>query len=233
MIHSTFSSAQDPTEESSVYETSRKFACALVNRSAPTVFVRGGNFAREHELPVEAVLPFAFPYGSGGPKTKRATAISLKTCIQRYFRLAMPQFMTAEVVLVLHQLFTRQLSYETGIMTCRNQNPREDIRKTLSRLTPKDFHLPSTNSEQPLSNNVEHIVKTITTKCKSLAHTAEAAQDARRHQFTMMDHFGLNSLFLTITPDDECSFRVRLYADPDNEVRHSQLRQTVRLYIFC
>ena len=228
-----FSSAQDPTDESSVYETSRKFACALVNRSAPTVLVRGGNFAKEHELPVEAVLPFAFPYGSGGPKTKRATAISLKTCIQRYFRLAMPQFMTADVVLVLHQLFSRQLSYETGIMTCRNQNPREDIRKTLSRLTPKDFQLPSTNSEQPLSNNVEHIVKTITTKCKSLAHTAEAAQDARRHQFTMMDHFGLNSLFLTITPDDECSFRVRLYADPDNEVRHRQLRQKERLYIFC
>ena len=99
----------------------------------------------------------------------------------------MPQFMTADVVLVLHQLFSRQLSYETGIMTCRNQNPREDIRKTLSRLTPKDFQLPSTNSEEPLSNNVEHIVKTIMTKCKSLAHTAEAAQDARRHQFTMMD----------------------------------------------
>jgi hypothetical protein len=117
-------------------------------------------------------------------------------------------------------------------MTCRNQNPREDFRKTLSRLTPKDFELPSTNSEQPSSNNVEHIVKTITTKCKSLAHTAEAAQDARRHQFTMMDHFGLNSLFLTITPDDECSFRVRLYANPDNEVRHRQLHQKERLYIF-
>ena len=44
-----FSSAQDPNEESSVYETSRKFACALVNRSVPTVFVWGGNFAKEHK----------------------------------------------------------------------------------------------------------------------------------------------------------------------------------------
>ena len=34
-----------------------------------------------------------------------------------------------------------------------------------------------------------------------------------------MDHFGMNSLFLTITPDDECSFRVRLYAEPDKEVK--------------
>ena len=102
----------------------------------------------------------------------------------------------------------------------------------LSQLTTKDFESHATNFEQNLRNNVEHIVKTITTKCKSLAHTAEAAQDARRHQFTMMDHFGLNSLFLTITPDDECSFRVRLYADPDNEVRHRQLHQKERLYIF-
>ena len=31
-----FSLAQDPTEEASVYKTSKKFACAVINRSAPT-----------------------------------------------------------------------------------------------------------------------------------------------------------------------------------------------------
>jgi hypothetical protein len=51
-----------------------------------------------------------------------------------------------------------------------------------------------------------------------MGHTAEAAKAARRRQFAMIDFFGLNSLFLTITPDDECSFRVRLYADPNKEV---------------
>ena len=101
-----FLSAQEPNEESSVYETSRKFPFALVNRSASTVFVHGGNFAKEHKLLVETVLPFAFPYGSGHPKTKCVTAISFKTCIQRSFHLAMPQFMTADVMLVLHQLFS-------------------------------------------------------------------------------------------------------------------------------
>ena len=93
----------------------------------------------------------------------------------------------------------------------------------LSQLTPKDFDIPSMNPEHPLGNNVEHIVRSITTKCKSLGHTAEVAQDARKHQFALMDHFGLNSLFLTITPDDECSFHVRLYADPNNKVRNSKL----------
>ena len=93
----------------------------------------------------------------------------------------------------------------------------------LSQLTSKDFEIPPTNPECPLSSNIEHIVRSITTKCISLGHTAEAAQDARKHQFSMSDHFNLNSLFLTIMPDDECSFCVRLYADPNNEVRYSKL----------
>ena len=95
--------------------------------------------------------------------------------------------MTADIVLVLHQLFSQRLSYETGIVTCRNQNPREDFGKVLSRLTTKDFEASSTNTEALLSSNVEHVVKTITTRCKSLAHTAEAAQKASKHQFTMLD----------------------------------------------
>jgi hypothetical protein len=172
---------------------------------------------------VEAVFPFAFPYCTGGPKTKCVTAISLKTCIQQYFWLAMPQFMTADVVLVLYEIFSRQLSFKTRIITCRNQNPQEDLGNMLSRLTTKDFEIPSTNPECPLSSNIERIVKSITTKCKSLGHTAKAAQDTRKHQFAMMDHFDLNSLFLTLTPDDECSFCVRLYADPNNKVRYSKL----------
>jgi hypothetical protein len=105
----------------------------------------------------------------------------------------------------------------------QESEPMRRLRKNLSRRTTKDFEIPSTNPERPLSSNMEHIVKAITIKCKSLSHTAEAAQDARNHQFAMMDHFGLNSLFLTITPDDECSFPVRLYANPDNEVRYSKL----------
>ncbi len=50
--------------------------------------------------------------------------------------------------------------------------------------------------------------------CKAMGHTDEAAKYAWRCCFAMLDYYGLNSLFLTTTPDDECSFRVRLYAKP-------------------
>ena len=47
-----------------------------------------------------------------------------------------------------------------------------------------------------------------------MGHLEEAAQDARQRIFAMLDNYGLNSLFLSTTPDDECSFRVRLYSKP-------------------
>jgi hypothetical protein len=47
-----------------------------------------------------------------------------------------------------------------------------------------------------------------------MGHTGKAAKNAQRCCFAMLDYYGLNSLFSTTTPDDECSFRVRLYAKP-------------------
>ena len=66
-----FSTAQDPSEETSVYQTRERFAAALMNRTAPTLLVYGGNYVNEREIRVEDILPFAFPYGIGGPKMNR------------------------------------------------------------------------------------------------------------------------------------------------------------------
>ena len=130
----------------------------------------------------------------------------------------MPQFMTAEVVLVLHHIFSRQISFDTGIMTCRNKHGSRDFTRQINSLKSSDFE-ESEDRPDPRSNcHVNSVIESITTSCKSLGHTAEAAGAARRRQFSMMDYFGLNSLFLTITPDDECNFRVRLYADPGESV---------------
>ncbi len=57
-------------------------------------------------------------------------------------------------------------------------------------------------------------MKAIKTTCRAMGHLEEAAQDTRQRMFAMLDYYGLNSLFLSTTPDDECSFRVRLYCKP-------------------
>ena len=98
-------------------------------------------------MDIEAVLPFAFPYGMGVPNQKRRTAVSKSEIIRRYVRLAMPQFMTPDVILVLHHIFTRQLSFNTGVMTCRNTfNSSNEFTKKINSL-----HL---ILKQPKSNQI-------------------------------------------------------------------------------
>ena len=86
-------------------------------------------------------------------------------------------------------------------MTCRNQHYTDEVGKFLANLL-RIEKFPS-NPESPINNNVEHIIKSKSTKCKSLGHTTNASQDVRKQQFVIMGYFGLNSLFLTLTPDGE------------------------------
>ena len=51
----------------------------------------------------------------------------------------MPQFMMADVVLLLNQLFSYQISFGTGIMTSRTQHSRDEYGKMLGQLTSKDL----------------------------------------------------------------------------------------------
>ena len=74
----SFSSAQDPSECSSIYGSREKIALALLNHTAPTLLAIGGTYANQVELKVELLLPFAFPFGIGGPKMKQRTKISLE-----------------------------------------------------------------------------------------------------------------------------------------------------------
>ena len=45
-----------------------------------------------------------------------------------------------------------------------------------------------------------------------IGHSNEAAMEARQKLFSLWHLFGCPAIFFTITPCDECSFRVRLYA---------------------
>ena len=92
----------------------------MLNQDAPTLLVYGGKYTNMKELALENLLPFAFPYGLGTPKQKRPVQVSFEMCIQKYMRLAMLQFMRGDVILVMNHLYSRQLSYKSGIMTSRS-----------------------------------------------------------------------------------------------------------------
>lgn len=143
--------------------------------------------------------------------------VSKEACIQRYFRTAMCQLQRADVILVLHHMYCRQMSYRSGVMTCRNMMNGIPLGETLAAMTADDFHPDSTSSK------FQAFLKGVSTSCKALGYTPEAAKFARRCCFALSDYFGLNSIFLTITPDDLCSFRVRLFAMPGQWVSTFQI----------
>ena len=208
-----FSSAQDPRSNTSVYESERSFKIAMLNDSSPKLLVYGGKYAKEIE--VENLLPFAFPFGTGIPKQKRPIQVSFEACLRRYMRLAMRQFMRGDVILVLHHMYARQLSYKSGVMTCRGNIAGQSIGEKISQLTIDDFKSAIDENNHRSDPLLKQLFKSISTSCRVMGHTPEAAQTARRNCFAMQDYFGLNSVFITITPDDECSFRVRLFATAD------------------
>ena len=213
-----FSSAQDPTENTSVFDSSEKFSIAMLNRSSPHLLVAGGSFANNKEMKVEDVLPFAFPFGIGGPKMKRKLKVSPQKCIQHYMRLSLVQFQVSSTILVLNHLLNRLLSYNTGVMTCRANINGVSLGETLSTLTIEELEKIKDNKTDHLNQKTKEFLKAITTTSKASGHTDAAAKFARRNAISMLSQFGMNSLFLTTTPCDECSFRVRLLCNPQQWV---------------
>jgi len=213
-----FSSIQDPNPDNSVYENGEKFTVAMLNQKDPTLLVHGGKYANMKEIELENLLPFAFPYGTGTPKQKRPNCVSFKACIQRYMRLAMLQFMRGDVILVMNHIYGRQISYQSGVMTSRSSIGGKSLGEQFSEIPVEDLQAAADENNPQESPMVSKLMKSIKTSCKALGHTPDAAKFARRCCFSMQDLYGLNSVFLTITPDDECNFRIKLLTRPGEEV---------------
>ena len=228
-----FSCAQDPSQHTSVYGSSDTFALAMFQRSAPTLLAYGGTYAKNTDMKIENILPFAFPFGIGGPKMERRVNVSLELCIQVYLRLSLEQFMEGPTILVMNHIFNRQMSYKTGVMTCRSTIDGVPLGEKLSTLSTEDFEQINDSNNDNLNATTKSFLRAISTTCKAMGHTEQAAKDARRRCFAMLDFFGLNSLFMSTTPDDECSFRVRLFCKPQYWVSFGGIFRNGKIRHFC
>jgi hypothetical protein len=173
-----FSLAQDPSEATSVYGSSKIFALAMFQHSASTLLACGGTYANIIDVQIENILPFAFPFGIGGPKMKQRLQVSLQLCIQLYLRLSLTQFMEGPTVLVMNHIYKRQISYVSGVMTCRSTVNIASLDEKLSKLTVEDLELVQENNTDNLHEKTKGLLKGISTSCKAMGHTDEAAKYA-------------------------------------------------------
>jgi hypothetical protein len=126
--------------------------------------------------------------------------------------------MEGPTISAMNLIYNRQMSYKSGVMICRSTFDGMPLRQKLSTLSITELEKINDNKTDHLNSNTKGLLKAISTSCRAMGHTEEAAKYARWCCFAMLDHYGLNSLFLSTTPDDECSFRVRLYCKPQNWV---------------
>jgi hypothetical protein len=125
--------------------------------------------------------------------------------------------------LVMNHIYNRYMSHKSGVMTCRLSVDGIPLGEKFSTLSTKDLEKVDEHNFDTLDSDTKGLLKTITMSCRATGHTEEAAKYARLKHFAMLNYFGLNSLFLSTTPDDECSFRVRLYTEPQNWVSLQKL----------
>ncbi len=103
-----------------MYGLSDKFALAIFQHSAPTLLAYGGTYTHLKEMNLKNILPFAFPFGIGGPKMKQKVKVSYEPCIQLYMKPSLQQFMESPTILVMNHIYNRQMSYKSGVMICRS-----------------------------------------------------------------------------------------------------------------
>ena len=103
-------------------------------------------------------------------------------------------------------------------MTSRSNVRGETLGEQFSKISVEELQAAADENDPQTSTMVKILMKSTFTSCKALGHTPEAAQFAQQCCFFMQDFFGLNSVFITITPDNECNFRIKLLTRPGEEV---------------
>jgi hypothetical protein len=97
-----------------VYGSSDIFALAMFQRSAPTRLAYGGTYAKNADMKIENILPFAFPFGIGGPIMQQRVKVSLELCIQVYMHLSLGQFMEGLTILVMNHIYNGKCHTRLG-----------------------------------------------------------------------------------------------------------------------
>lgn len=221
----TFTSAHDPNERSGVYKDSTDFFLALMNQQDPLLIGYGGEYVNSRMLMLEWIFPIVFPFGIGGPRMNRPTKISEIECLKHYLRTSLPQFMRGDFILVVMYMYNRIRSYISGIVTCKS-NPVAGLpfADAISQLSTNDITKAAERASKRSHNDdrdtslAGKFIDKISTSCKVIGYSAAAASEARRKMFGYCDRLGMPSMFVTVSPDDECSFRVRLWASAGTEI---------------
>jgi hypothetical protein len=217
-----FASTQDPSENTGVFKDPTAFKIAMLNQQSPLALVSGGRYISSgRELLLELIFPLVFPFGLGGLKTKRPTQISELEILKHYTRLSLKQFMRGHVILVINHMYNRIKSYKSGILTCRSTKIYgRPFGEVISTIDEDDIKKASENLSNGKEDNstAAQFLKRVEASCSAIGYTDAAAKLNRRYMYAICDYIGIPGVFFSLTPCDECAFRVRLWANAGKQL---------------
>ena len=112
-------------------------------------------------------------------------------------------------------MWQRMGCFTKCIIHCRSNFKNSTLADSLSQLTQHQVERAARhvlNGEQTDNETIKKLFSSVKGQSSSLGHSNEAASFARHKLFSLWHYYGAPAVFFTVTPCDECSFRVRLYA---------------------
>jgi Helitron helicase-like domain at N-terminus len=128
-------------------------------------------------------------------------------------------FHSPEFNLIVENMIMKQTIYASAQLNCNIKGGHNGISmaEKFGTITAKQVQdaIQGNRRNDPkiYSHKPEYqFLQSITATCRSLPHTNEAAMENRKMYFSFLMTFGLPCIFLTVTPDDNRSFRIILYS---------------------
>ena len=204
----------------------------------------GYNFELRNNIYTEAAVDYKdnclvntcllqYPYGRGGLedehlircKRMRDNLVSKKTTdilaySEHMMNLSMPQFHRSLFSLIIFNLKMKQLMIRKACLQLRYSSSAEALAQNLTSeaiSTAIDARRRGLRVGPGENRNGELLLSTVDAVVGGVPHTNQATRRARRNAEAIMHQFGLPSIFLTVTPDDDNSYLLQVLSSENND----------------
>ena len=216
-------------------EKFREFLCSHQNKRVEhTFFSRPTKDRKQDYLQDEFVasLILQYPYGYGGLpnqtilqafRKKHKKHLSFTESLKMVLRHRRKEFHVSDFTLFVNDRIMKQSVYASARLHCnlkyKDAQPMGEKYGTISsdQLEMSINRVRANSTLNPSTNPSDAFLRSVNAACSNLPHTNEACSDARDKYFSNIIKFGLPALFVTISPDDQRSVWISVYALDETE----------------
>lgn len=180
---------------------------------------------------ISQAFPLLFPFGHSGLAEDKAVVAMRKMernkthmnrqrldVLRKFLRHRNRNFHQAMFNLIVEDLIMKEQIFQSTKMYCNaKQSDGSGMGEKYGSMKAADLsraieNVRQNQSVQHSSSPENRYLKSIRSSCESLPHSNESALAARVKYFSFLISFGLPCIFLTVTPDDTCNFRIIVYS---------------------